>query len=414
MVLKANRTGAVALDSAYELSAVEVRLICELAGVPRMAPAELRVLAASSDWSMFRRSAGVRLWPLLAHRIRERELTVPSVLLAHLDEARRGNAIAWMRRRRALREVLAALAAAGMEATVLKGMALAPVVYPAPELRTMSDIDIWVHAPLEVIPRLLAPLGWAIAPRHDTGMVDGRLTIGLALGDPPLVLEAHRVPGSLAKSVSRLLPRVLERRTRGPDWWTLAPGDQLLHAILHSAVHHRFSAVLPGILDIALLVEHARDQVDWAAWGAECRAQGVERVAAACLSAAAQLFGARVPQIAWTALTVDDASELGRVTAAAVWWSHATGENPEAVLSARGGEGVVRAIWKQLALILQDRDAGRPGAARRLVRRLWGFGRYTMPRHIRSIASGKRSGAAGEARRVVRERHEALMRSLGC
>ena len=250
---------------ATELSAPEAKLICELSGVPRLAPPELRALAATSDWDVVRRSAGVRLWPLLGHRVRERELAVPPAALAQFDEARRGNAIAWMRRRLALQRAIEALAAVGIDATVLKGMAVAPVAYPAPELRTMSDIDLWVHAPLDAIPPLLKPLGWVMAPRHGIGQVDSRQTIGLALGEPPLVLEAHRTPGSLAESVPQLIDRMIQRRHRGSDWWTLAPGDQLLHAILHGGVHHRFSGVLPGILDVALLAERAGN-LDWAAW----------------------------------------------------------------------------------------------------------------------------------------------------
>ncbi len=413
MRLKGIPPTATADLPASDLRSVEARIVGELCGVPRLSAVELQSLAAAASWRQVATAAGRRLWPLLAYRVRERGVRVPVDVLALFDGARRGNAIAWMRRRRALVEACAQLSAAGVDVTVLKGMALAAVVYPSPELRTMSDMDIWVHAPTaEPLPELLASLGWREGHWRANGIVDRRLTAGLALGDPPLVLEAHVAPGSLAETVPELLASMRDRRTVAAEWPVLAPGDQLLHAMAHAAVHHRFNGVLPGVLDVALLVSHARERIDWPAWGAECRVHGAERFAAASLAASARLFGAPVPESAWRALDVADAHALGLAAAEGLWWAHVTGENPEAVLSARGVGGVARATRAQVARVLRDHNAGRPGAAGRLFSRVWTFARYIAPRHLASLARGDRFGPAGAMRRSVRERHEALMRTL--
>src|ERR1700736_1976181 len=60
-----------------------------------------------------------------------------------------------------LRQVLAALAGAGVVPLVVKGSALAYRIYPAPELRPRGDSDLLIdHAELPAVRRALAPLGF--------------------------------------------------------------------------------------------------------------------------------------------------------------------------------------------------------------------------------------------------------------
>ena len=413
MGLKATPVFVTSETDASDLASDEARLICELAGVPRLDAEALRRLAGIVDWSVVLGAARPGLWPLLAHRVRERGLSVPALVLMQLDAARRDNLIAWMQRRAALRAVLGALGSAGFDVTVLKGMALAPTVYPSPELRTMSDMDLWVHAPtLDGVAEVLAPLGWHLPGRRDSGATDRRRSVGLALGDPPLMMELHAPPASLEETVPGLSSVLVARRVEGEGWTILAPADQLLHLAVHAASHHRFTGVVVGLLDMALLIDRVGAVIDWRAFGVECRAQGAERCVAVALGAAEQLFGGHVPAEAWDSLSAPDAPALGRTAAEIAWWSHVSGQNPAAVLATPGMAGLAGAVSDRIGHLMRDRSALDVGAPIRLARRVWQFIRYVAPRHVAALRRGAHAGAEGASRRERYRRHAALMHAL--
>jgi Uncharacterised nucleotidyltransferase len=163
-----------------------------------------------------------------------------------------------------LREVLDALAAAGIDVLVLKGTALAYDVYAAPEHRPRGDVDL-------LVPR--AQSDDAIALFHSLGF-----TSRLTSGDEHNVRQVTLVRGgheydlhwdiansplfASALSFERLqtipLPR-LGAHARG-----LAHADALLLACIHRVAHHHDLERLIWLVDIALLrermprEEHAR------------------------------------------------------------------------------------------------------------------------------------------------------------
>ena len=72
-------------------------------------------------------------------------------------------------RERSLDRLLQAFAAAGLPVILLKGAALAHLIYPSPALRAMADVDVLIEG--SDTARALAvarDLGYAFAPRHDT------------------------------------------------------------------------------------------------------------------------------------------------------------------------------------------------------------------------------------------------------
>lgn len=372
--------------------------------------------AERAGWPAVHAAAGRRLWPLLSHRCRAGGVDVPTPVRAAWDDAHRANTLAWMRRRQLLRDLVAHLTRAGCAVTVLKGMAVAPTVWPTPVTRTMSDMDLWVHAPdVEPIPALAAPLGWRVAHFQDLGYADRARVVPLAWGDPPLVLEALAAPGSLVEAVPALLDTLASRTVPGDDWPMLAPGDQLLHAIVHAALHHRYTGVLPGLLDVAFILERHGAGLDWAAWGDMLRAQGMATVAASALAASAALVEAPVPAAAWDGLGVapSTAMALGREASAIAWWAHVTGENPSAAIAQADGGASARAVWQRLARYVHDPSGERPGGMGRLGRRLWRLVRFIVPSHLARLARGEHAGETGAARRALASRHAALMRALG-
>ena len=91
------------------------------------------------DWESFRRLAGPCLAPYVIACLERARLwdRVPGEVRDQLAAVRRANGMAHLLRLRALRDALPALERAGIPFVVLKGMALAYLVYPDPTLRPM-------------------------------------------------------------------------------------------------------------------------------------------------------------------------------------------------------------------------------------------------------------------------------------
>lgn len=164
------------------------------------------------------------------------------------------------------------LNAAGIQVTLLKGIALAHTVYPKPAQRTMGDIDLWVpKSQLSHTLLALADLGYKAKDKVDrpaalqeefngeTQLFGNRPGIGL------VELHWNIFPGEWLRYTSCIdeadiwsrsipLPTLNARQ--------LAPEDMILHICVHAAVNHQMSRnCLRSLLD----VEMARRQycIDW-------------------------------------------------------------------------------------------------------------------------------------------------------
>ena len=160
-----------------------------------------------------------------------------------------------------LREVLAALAGAGVEALILKGSALAYEIYEAPELRPRGDTDLLI-APeaLEATRNVLHGLGFAEVPGSgdEHGVRQAIFARGAHTYDVHWsVANAAVFEGVLpfaellARSVP--LPRISEH-ARG-----LSHVDALLLACIHRVAHHHDSDRLVWLCDIAFLRDRMTD-----------------------------------------------------------------------------------------------------------------------------------------------------------
>jgi hypothetical protein len=105
------------------------------------------------------------LGPLLHTRLAAAEVSVPADISRALKglyiRHRHANAV----RSRVLAEILQAYASAGIDTLVLKGAALAFLVYPSPELRPMRDLDLLVReADARRAQHILVELGFDTSP----------------------------------------------------------------------------------------------------------------------------------------------------------------------------------------------------------------------------------------------------------
>ncbi|MEP6914953.1 MAG: nucleotidyltransferase family protein [Acidobacteriota bacterium] len=175
---------------------------------------------------------------------------------AELREA----AIADLFRERELTRMLRGLAAAGIDALLMKGAALAYSLYAAPHLRPRADLDVLIaRSDLEAADRVLLAAGWLHAPEqsHDSVMTQRHYVLG---GNPSCAehLDLHwkiAVPHVFGDALGfgELGARAVPLPALGPDARILSPPDALFLACLHRVAHHHDSADLLWLWDIHLL-----------------------------------------------------------------------------------------------------------------------------------------------------------------
>ncbi len=271
-------------------------------GVPPLPPEAQRRLAASIAWDRLLALASPNLHPTLADRI---EPTLPPPEARHrLEAARRAAGVTALARRVALREALAALDVAGCPVIVLKGAALAELVYREPWLRPMEDLDLWVR------PEDAARAAQALVRGSYQPAAHSPVAIGLAprIGPPSLLrhgpttveVELHTDPVSLA-GLSRARRERMWAQARsmplaGAPASVLAPDDLLLHLGLHAAALHGFSAGWRSLLDVSLVLERWRGDWDWIAMQDDWAREGVGTWMRTTLWLGHALLGAPVPE----------------------------------------------------------------------------------------------------------------------
>lgn len=170
-----------------------------------------------------------------------------------------------------LSQVLRCMEEAGIPVIVLKGAALAEVVYGDINVRPMVDLDILVRS--EHITRslhILTALGYIpLGPEMRPGMTAsyGFEIVLRKSGPDDVVLELHW----------RLLSLPHYQRTLQMDWFwqtatpthfgstqtlVLGPEAQLLHLCAHMMLHHRGKGIL-RLHDVAEVLYHYQTELDW-------------------------------------------------------------------------------------------------------------------------------------------------------
>ena len=364
--------------------------------------------AGGVAWPEVIACAGPALYPMLAWRVQQLGLAPPPGTLAQLFGARTASATLLVRRRAALRRALEALDAARLPVTVLKGAALARL-YPAPELRVMGDVDLWIRAEsLRPAIAALEKLGWQMPWWRRTraaDMEDGDMA-ALRLGDSPLMIELHLRPRSLAQTIGSGTDAMWEQRVSvdlgGLQGFVLRDDDQLLHLCLHLAEHHRFVAALPRLLDITVVLGAAGDALDWAAFVARVRALGVAGWVATSLGTARLLLAAPVPDHVLSAFEIPDLEALCGLATEQTWLSEKAGVNPYSLGSASGWRRI-RVLRDRLDELLFPPEGSAAPAERagRLVRRLRYAAQVTLPAFLRARRTARLDDGAGRRNQAL-------------
>jgi hypothetical protein len=214
------------------------------------------------------------LGPLLYKHLGEINALMPSTtrhsIMGLYLRHRHANAV----RSRVLGEILRGYQSTGIDVLVLKGAALAHLVYPQPVLRPMRDIDLLVrHADATRAQAMLVELGFA-APQDETD--------GLPNNHHHLPIASQRIEG-LHVSVeihTDLFPTTRYYRSRryedlekqaisfqvdGCTAFTLGHEDMLWHVYRHAIGPPLLLSPLRFIhlADLASLVDQFVDQIDW-------------------------------------------------------------------------------------------------------------------------------------------------------
>jgi len=396
--------------------------LLELLGIPSRTDDELRAMAAGADWRVALELAGPGLLAMIAYRLNQRRIRAPGWAVAYCGRAQRVSAAMLLRRRAAMRQALAALEQAGLEPVVLKGFVLAHSVYPSPETRTMSDVDLWLRREgLAHAARALAPLGWRQPWWRDTVSVPAGSggQVGLILSPDSLIIELHGDPGALVDAAPQALEEFWSRRVRvdigGLSAWTLPAEETLIHLALHLAEHHRFLDAVGRLLDVALVLDAAGQSLAWPAFANRCEGLGISRWVATTIGTSRAMLGAPVPPGALAAFGIADLDSLCADAAEQAWRVPAAGRAPTSVLSGGTTFARVARLQRRLWEMMDGVGPGSRGprlSPRQLLNRLRVYLQIVVPGFARTLWLNVARPSEGARLRRWAAENEALVRSM--
>jgi hypothetical protein len=259
------------------------------------------------DWHMILR--GVERWslaPLVYTSLRQADATgqVPDPVAERLRHLYRRQTIHWFDQREVLRETLQRFSEACVPAIVLKGAALATLVYPSPALRPTRKVDLLVRkhdagrveALLKSMRDAPAPAGsgskgWAgktSRSRARTFLVHVCTHI-LTLPRPADRLPAAHIP------IENFWERARPAQIESMATLVFSPEDLLFHIALDLAFAGRFVGHARTLCDIGQTCGQYGDAIDWSQLIAEARAYQTAKPLYYALRWARELVGAAVP-----------------------------------------------------------------------------------------------------------------------
>jgi len=233
-----------------------------------------------AEWQELDRLAALhRLAPLL-HAERGHDEVVPNAIRDGWRAAHRHSAIQALAIGAELEDCCAILEHAGHQPIALKGAWLTRHAYPAPALRPMRDLDIWV--PVEGVLsayQVLLGCGYVMAEPPEMALED---IVRLDKHMPPLlsprgvVIELHHHLWEPAGRLDHVSPSADGAAIRGrakldaAGIRMLAPQDTLAHLIVHAVYSHRLDCGPLLLTDIDFLLRAA--PIDWPTFWDEAKA----------------------------------------------------------------------------------------------------------------------------------------------
>jgi hypothetical protein len=228
----------------------------------------LRQQAANlTDWCILPTQAETHgLTPLLYTHLQAAGVPVPATIQQQLQARAIQHAHANRVRAKALADVLAVFQAAEIDMLVLKGAALAHLVYPQPGLRSMRDVDVLVsRSQARQAQALLAEMGFNAPPPGDS-LSAKHLTVAQREGEGlPVSVEIHHnlyAKGTPATELEALCPRAVSFTLAGVTAYTLSHEEMLEHIYRHMRIIFNPLRLI-WIADLVSLAERFAAEIDW-------------------------------------------------------------------------------------------------------------------------------------------------------
>jgi len=226
----------------------------------------------SIDWNDLAEAAEHHgLEPLVLAHIREGGLAIPEPVLTRLRGRCAMHAHAADVREAVAARLHDAFDAGGVPCLLLKGAALAQLVYPRAALRPMRDLDLLIRGADRTRARAVLaragfePGGAVIPPEHQHGQ-----PMHLAERGAIVTVELHHqllrpTPLIAPLRYECLVPRAQPCRWGAATFRTLAPEDMLWHVYAHAfAIDVLNPAIrLISVADLTHAVEHWVQDIDW-------------------------------------------------------------------------------------------------------------------------------------------------------
>ena len=191
---------------------------------------------------------------------------VPSKTAQTLERAYYGNAASNLHLYSELRKVLVSLRQRKVETIVLKGAALAEMVYPHSTLRPMSDVDILVRKNnVAEAEATLMNMGYRVdADAKQQRLKEHYHLVFTKPGHTNIELHWHvkRPSGPFRIDIDALWQRCQPVKIAGIDALLFSPEDLLLYLCQHFW-KHEFTGGIRPLCDIAEVIKHYGEKIDW-------------------------------------------------------------------------------------------------------------------------------------------------------
>ena len=208
------------------------------------------------------------LEPLLYAHLKAAHIAAPPHIRQQLRTRAMQHAHANHVRLKALSEILATFQSAGIRALVLKGAALAYLVYPHLGWRVMRDLDILVsRSEVQRTQAMLAEMGFDAPPSDDKLPAKHLPVAQREVEGMRISVEIHHnlyVKGKPATELEALYPAAIPFIIEGVTAYTLSYEDTLAHVYRHMLEGAIFKPIrLIWVADLVSLAERFAVEIDW-------------------------------------------------------------------------------------------------------------------------------------------------------
>jgi hypothetical protein len=283
---------------------LETRLI--LACLQRDLDAERiqNLVKRGPDWRVILQ--GVERWalaPLVHTSLRQADPTgrVPDPVKERLRHLHRRETIHWIEQRDVLRDALQRFSDACVPVIVLKGAALATLVYPSPALQPARQVDLLVRqsdaARVEALLKSMRDAPVSLAAGAGAGQDMHRSFRRMSLLHVGTRILTHRHPADQLAAAHIPIENFWERarpvQIESAETLVFSPEDLLVHIAI-DLVAGRFLGHAGMLCDLGQTCGRYRDAIDWSQLIAEARAYQIVKPLYYALRWARELVGAHV------------------------------------------------------------------------------------------------------------------------